>query len=264
MAGLIGDIAATLSSPTGTVWLETEQGGTSKKWRAIYATTADPGVNDDSGDLFAVGSVWINTSTGARFVCTDNTAGAAVWKQTQDHGAILDALIASGATTIATLKDALNDAVGKGRRVLSQSGAAGSAHTGTTSETALLTTTIAANALGANGRIVGELKLARTGAGGAVTIQARLGGIGGDILALVSISAANASSTIRFSIENANSTSAQLGAADTVVSFANSANAHRTGSQDTTAAKDLVITATLANSGDSVTLKAHQISIERG
>lgn len=43
-------------------------------------TTSDPTVNDDSGDGYAIGSVWINTTSDEAFICTDATAGAAVWK----------------------------------------------------------------------------------------------------------------------------------------------------------------------------------------
>ena len=43
---------------------------------------ANPTVTDDSADGYAVGSRWLNTETDEEFVCTDATAGAAVWKST--------------------------------------------------------------------------------------------------------------------------------------------------------------------------------------
>jgi len=43
------------------------------------AAAVDPTVNDDSGDGYAVGSVWINTTSAAIFQCVDSTATAAVW-----------------------------------------------------------------------------------------------------------------------------------------------------------------------------------------
>ena len=42
---------------------------------------ADPAVTDDAADGYSVGSHWINTSDDGIFVCTDSTAGAAVWKE---------------------------------------------------------------------------------------------------------------------------------------------------------------------------------------
>ena len=39
----------------------------------------DPTVNDDTGEDFDVGSMWITRETRLVFVCTDNTSGAAVW-----------------------------------------------------------------------------------------------------------------------------------------------------------------------------------------
>jgi hypothetical protein len=41
----------------------------------------DPTITNDSGSGYAVGSVWINTSTDEMFVCTDATAGAAIWQK---------------------------------------------------------------------------------------------------------------------------------------------------------------------------------------
>ena len=45
------------------------------------AHTSDPTVNDDSGDGYYAGSIWINESTGRMFVCTDASSGAAVWSE---------------------------------------------------------------------------------------------------------------------------------------------------------------------------------------
>lgn len=45
------------------------------------ATAADPVVGDDTADGYAPGSIWINTSDGGIFICTDASAGAAVWEE---------------------------------------------------------------------------------------------------------------------------------------------------------------------------------------
>lgn len=55
-------------------------------------TTTDPGVGDDSGDGYSVGSRWINTTgDGKEFVCTDASVGAAVWLQTAPGVSPIDA-----------------------------------------------------------------------------------------------------------------------------------------------------------------------------
>ena len=45
-----------------------------------HISSSDPTVNDDIGDGFVVGSVWVTTTDGDMFVCQDNSSGAAVWK----------------------------------------------------------------------------------------------------------------------------------------------------------------------------------------
>lgn len=44
--------------------------------------TANPAVTDDSAAGYAVGSRWLNVTSGEEFLCTDASAGAAVWKST--------------------------------------------------------------------------------------------------------------------------------------------------------------------------------------
>ena len=45
----------------------------------VYRTTSDPDANDDSNDGFSTGVMWVNISTGAVFICSVATVGAAVW-----------------------------------------------------------------------------------------------------------------------------------------------------------------------------------------
>lgn len=215
-----------------------------------FGATGAPGVGDDDADKYGVGSLWYDTTNENLYICKDATTGAAVWRQLS-YGA-----------TIATLKDALNDAAGKGRRVVNAQSAA-SAHTGTTAETVLRTITIPAGSMAANGRIICEFKVSRSGAGGAATIRARLGGIGGDIMFSVSLSSANATGIYRVTIENQNSASSQVGCASGVTGAGNSASAIYTGTQNTGSAADLVITAELVNSGDSVTLVRSDVEVVR-
>lgn len=46
-----------------------------------HEETRDPTVNDDTDSSFRVGHWWLRTDTEELFICTDNSAGAAVWKQ---------------------------------------------------------------------------------------------------------------------------------------------------------------------------------------
>lgn len=43
--------------------------------------TVAPTVNEDSGDGYAVGSIWIDVTADQVYMATDVTVGAAVWKQ---------------------------------------------------------------------------------------------------------------------------------------------------------------------------------------
>lgn len=46
-----------------------------------FSATSTPVVGDDSADGYAVGSMWTNTSTDRVYICTDNSSGAAVWRE---------------------------------------------------------------------------------------------------------------------------------------------------------------------------------------
>lgn len=43
------------------------------------SATADPTINEDSGDGYQVGSMWVNVTNDSTFFCVDATVGAAVW-----------------------------------------------------------------------------------------------------------------------------------------------------------------------------------------
>ncbi|WP_296596913.1 hypothetical protein [Phenylobacterium sp.] len=47
--------------------------------KRLNYSTSDPAAGDDSGDGYQVGSLWVNTSTGAVFICRDASMGAAAW-----------------------------------------------------------------------------------------------------------------------------------------------------------------------------------------
>lgn len=49
--------------------------------KSNLSATVDPTVNEDSGDGYGVGSLWINTTGDKVFQCVDASVGAAVWKE---------------------------------------------------------------------------------------------------------------------------------------------------------------------------------------
>jgi hypothetical protein len=50
------------------------------------AASAAPAVTDDSDDGYAVGSIWIDTTGGAAYICVDESVGAADWNQIDGAG----------------------------------------------------------------------------------------------------------------------------------------------------------------------------------
>lgn len=64
--------------------------------------TTNPTTGDDVGDGYEVGSVWINTSTGAIYTCVDKTLAAAVWKLQESSGGVLigSSLAVTGPTSL--------------------------------------------------------------------------------------------------------------------------------------------------------------------
>jgi hypothetical protein len=45
------------------------------------AATVAPGVNDDAGAGYSVGSEWVDTTHAKTYICVDSTVGAAAWQQ---------------------------------------------------------------------------------------------------------------------------------------------------------------------------------------
>jgi hypothetical protein len=66
--------------PTGAMQVATGSGAVSSLKSNLLAST-DPGPGDDSADGYGPGSVWVNLTGDRAFMCADNTAGAAIWKQ---------------------------------------------------------------------------------------------------------------------------------------------------------------------------------------
>jgi hypothetical protein len=72
--------------------LPAANGGTGSAAINNYTATAAPTVNDDSGDGYAVGSVWIDVTNDKAYICVDDTLAAAVWLVTEALDAELSAL----------------------------------------------------------------------------------------------------------------------------------------------------------------------------
>lgn len=67
-------------------WLDS--GGVDSPMVAVnkWNGTTAPTVNEDSGDGYAVGSRWIDTTNDKEYVCLDASSGAAVWTETTQAG----------------------------------------------------------------------------------------------------------------------------------------------------------------------------------
>lgn len=83
----------------------------------------NPTVNDDSGDGYAVGSTWIDTTNDFAYQCLDATLGAAVWQTYQPFVATPGAGIATflATPTSANLAAAVTNETGSGALVFATS-----------------------------------------------------------------------------------------------------------------------------------------------
>lgn len=135
------------------------------------------------------------------------------------------------------------------------------AHTGTTAETTLVTTTIPAGAMGKNGRIVVETYWSYTNSVNDKTLRVKFGGT--NYRAFVATTTTNFRDRIAFG--NANATNSQIGGlVGSGTAFVNTTNASVTSAVDTTAAVALLITAQLANAGETITLEGYRVELLRG
>jgi len=73
-------------------------------------TTVAPTVNEDSGDGYAVGSRWIDTTGDKEYVCLDSAVGAAVWTETSGGGAAASSGFSGGTQTTSAIDITLTDA----------------------------------------------------------------------------------------------------------------------------------------------------------
>lgn len=76
----LGDLADVSTAGAGTSSALVYSSG----WITIKnnVTAGAPGVGDDDGDGYSIGSRWYDVTGDNEYVCLDNSTGAAVWKQT--------------------------------------------------------------------------------------------------------------------------------------------------------------------------------------
>lgn len=179
----------------------------------------------------------------------------------------------------ANLRSALTDETGTGAAVfadtptlvtprgvpylLAQSAVA-SPVTGTTSETTLATITVPANALGPNGRVIVTAFFSMTNSANTKTLRMRWGGISGSVM---TSSGLTTSATWRTEgeVANRNATNSQVTGPNNAASVYNQTpTAITTASIDTTASVDIVITGTLTNTGETITLEYYRAIVIYG
>lgn len=194
-----------------------------------WTSTSDPTNGWDAADGVRVGDHWYNTTSGNVFVCVDNTTGAAKWRHIP--------------------------------RVLA-SGAPGTAHTGTVNETGLVTVDIPANALGANGRLRVSQLWSMTNNANNKTFRIRWSTISGTAFAAV-VNASVIGWKDTREIANRGATNSQAAQLASTAGANTLGGTPTTGTIDTTAATTLLLTAQLANSGDSMTLESYSVELLR-
>jgi hypothetical protein len=152
--------------------------------------------------------------------------------------------------------------------VLAKSAVAAS-NTAVTTEEALATITIPANAMGPNGFLRIFTAWTFTNSANTKTFRVRLGGISGTVFWQAAISTQNVFRDI-FLIANRNATNSQVGshivAAETAGGLGQlgGGNLYQTGTIDTSASTTLVITGQKGSSGETLTLEMYFVELFYG
>lgn len=141
--------------------------------------------------------------------------------------------------------------------VVAASGAAGSAHTGTTSETTLLTVNIPANSLGANGYVDVDILFDVTNTAVATEIfRVKYGGTS----FLQNTNSTGLSYRTWVRIQNRNATNSQIsGGGNPAGGVGSATSAGLTGAIDSTSNQNLTVTVQLGDATDSVTIQRYVI-----
>jgi len=129
----------------------------------------------------------------------------------------------------------------------------GASHTGDTNKTTLATIAIPGGSIGPNGSLKITTMWSFTGTAGTKTPFINYGGT--DFMN-TNVTTAQLSARSEIQIFNKNSTSSQVGGANTVAGVGGTSSVSPTSSIDTTVSQNLTIACQLANAGDSCTLEA--------
>lgn len=195
----------------------------------VWQGVVDPAVTNDLDLGVRVGDVWINTATGNVFDAISVAAGAAIWRF---------------------------------RSRVWQSAVAVTITADSTDEVIAATVSLAANAMGGNGRLTVEQLWTHTSSGNNKTMRVRLGGIGGTAHCAVVNTAAAAWKDERH-ISNVNATNAQKSQLASAAGANTLGGSPTTGTLDTTAATTLVITGQKATGSETLTLESYRVTLTR-
>jgi len=137
--------------------------------------------------------------------------------------------------------------------------------TGTLVETTLATITVPAGAMGPNGRIVVTVLFSSTASSNTKVYRVRFGGAAGQSYLALNQST-NSQNRVQCEIANRNSASSQVGApaTSTYTAFGASAGTLVTSTVDTTASTTIVVTGTLADTGETITLQSYSAVVFYG
>jgi hypothetical protein len=170
--------------------------------------------------------------------------------------------LASGSTSKVKLHDEDGVEWGTNWSVLKNT-AVPSAHTGDTNETVEFTATIPGGYLGPNGRVRVKVATTYTNSANNKTIRVRLGGLAGAVVGQ-QILTTTASSTFEFDFANNANQAIQVGGVAAGIGGYGAGSAASSGTINTANDQDLVVTAQLANSGETITITSVCVEILYG
>jgi hypothetical protein len=224
-------------------------GTTALQWSDLFLASGAV-INWANGNYTATHSSGLLTLSGPLSIGTSNALTAG----TIELGAASD-------TTVSRLTAGTIGVEGRSIPYVIGQSAVASSHTGNTTETILATVTIPAGAIGPNGTVEIVTLWSYTNSANNKTWRIRLGGIGGTQVALITRTTTATDGDLRV-IRNRNSASSQVFYRNTLgFGIGVGSATPSTGTVNTANAQDLVFTAELANSGETITLEGYTVKI---